>query len=370
MTLTADERRLGYRLKLRDLQVLLAIAQNGSMGKAAAALAVSQPAISKAISDLEHALGVRLLDRNPRGVEPTVYARALLDRGVVVFDELKQAVEQIRSLADPSSGELRIASTIAIASGFIPAVIDRLSRQYPRLIFHLSAGEASTTYSALEGRKVDLVVAPIFTPALDPHLAAELLYDEPLVVVAGATAAWWRRRRLKLADLMEATWTLPPPESLYGGVVAEAFRNEGLEVPHATVFTSVTAVRYALLATGRFLSIVQGSVVRFVLADTSASAAIVSTALPEARLRATRASAGVRSNNDCTNSIGGACGRVTGVRINTATQREKISRADRRTGMTCATRAAPASASVARTGKDRTHPPLIELIVATDVCSN
>lgn len=110
---------------------------------------------------------------------------------------------------------------------------------------------------------MDLVVTPIFTPALDPHLAAELLYDEPLVVVAGATAAWSRRRRLKLADLMEATWTLPPPESLYGGVVAEAFRNEGLEVPHATVFTSVTAVRYALLATGRFLSIVQGSVVRF-----------------------------------------------------------------------------------------------------------
>ena len=86
---------------------------------------------------------------------------------------------------------------------------------------------------------------------------------EPLVVVAGAKAAWSRRRHLKLADLMVATWTLPPPQSLYGGVVAEAFRSEGLEVPGATVFTSVTAVRNALLATGRFLSIVQGSVVRF-----------------------------------------------------------------------------------------------------------
>jgi DNA-binding transcriptional LysR family regulator len=263
VTLSADERRLGYRLKLRDLQMLLAIAQHGSMGKAAAALSVSQPAVSKAISDLEYALGVRLLDRNPRGVEPTVYARALLDRGVVVFDELKQAVEEIRSLADPTTGELRIASTIAIALGFIPAVIDQLSRQYPRLIFHLSAGEASTTYSALEERKVDLVVAPIFTPALDAHLAAELLYDEPLVVVASAKATWSRRRRLKLSDLMEATWTLPPPDSLYGGVVAEAFRSEGLAVPGATVFTSVTAVRNALLATGRFLSIVQGSVARF-----------------------------------------------------------------------------------------------------------
>jgi DNA-binding transcriptional LysR family regulator len=263
LALSADERRLGYRLKLRDLQILLAIAENGSMGKAAAALSVSQPAISKAISDLERAFGVRLLDRNPRGVEPTVYARALLDRGIVVFDELKQAVEQIRSLADPSSGELRVASTIAIASGFIPAVIDRLSQQYPRLVFHLSAGEASTTYSALDERKVDLVVAPIFAPALDAHLAAEILYDEPLVVVAGANTAWARRRRLQLSELMDATWTLPPLESLYGAVVAEAFRNEGLEVPRATVFTSVTPVRNSLLATGRFLSIVQGSVMRF-----------------------------------------------------------------------------------------------------------
>ncbi len=263
VALGPDERRPGYYLRLRDLQVLRAIAENGSMGKAATALSVSQPAISKAISDLEQALGVRLLDRNPRGVEPTVYGRALIDRGGVVFDELKQAVEQIRSLADPTSGELRIASTIAIASGFIPAVVDQLSQQYPRLIFHLSAGEASTTYSALEERKVDLVVAPIFAPALDAHLAAEFLYEEPLVVVAGAKAAWARRRRLKLSDLMEATWTLPPPESLYGGVVAEAFRSEGLAVPRATVLTSVTAVRNALLATGRFLSIVQGSVVRF-----------------------------------------------------------------------------------------------------------
>lgn len=256
-------RRLGYRLKLRDLQMLLAIAEHGSMSKAAAALSVSQPAVSKAISDLEHALGVRMLDRNPRGVQPTIYARALLDRGVVVFDELKQAVEQIRSLADPASGELRIASTIAIASGFIPAVVDQLSRQYPRLIFHLSAGEASTTYHALEERKVDLVVAPIFTPTLDSHLEAERLYDEPLVVVSSAKAEWSRRRRLKLSDLMEATWALPPPKSLYGGVIAEAFRSEGLNVPAPTVFTSVTSVRNALLASGRFLSIVQGSVVRF-----------------------------------------------------------------------------------------------------------
>jgi len=258
-----DEQRLSRQLKLRDLRVLLTVARCGSMGKAAVALSVSQPAISKVISDMERGLGVRLLDRNPRGVEPTIFARVLLDRSLLAFDELKQAVEQIGFLANPTTGELRIGSTIAIATGFMPAVIDRLSRQYPKMVFHLSAGEAAMTYRTLEERSVDLVVAPIFAKIDEELLHAEILYDEPLVVVAGGQSAWARRRKIGLADLAEAAWTLPPIESLYGSVVAEAFRASGLDVPRATVFTSVTAARNALLATGRFVSIVQGSVMRF-----------------------------------------------------------------------------------------------------------
>ena len=95
------------------------------------------------------------------------------------------------------------------------------------------------------------------------HLRAEILYDEPLVVVAGAQSIWAKRRKIELAELAGAAWTLPPPDSLYGSVVAEAFRARGLDVPPATVFTSVTPARNALLATGRFVSIVQGSVMRF-----------------------------------------------------------------------------------------------------------
>lgn len=206
-----DEERLSRRLKLRDLHVLLTVASCGSMGKAAAQLSVSQPAISKAIADMEYALGVRLLDRNPRGVEPTVYARALLDRGLVAFDELKQAVEHIKFLANPMTGELRVGSTIAIATGFMPGVVDRLSRQYPRIVFHLSAGESAMTYHALEERKINLAIAPIFAPISEKHLRAEILYDEPLVVVAGAQSLWAWRRRLELAELADAIWTLPPP---------------------------------------------------------------------------------------------------------------------------------------------------------------
>src|SRR6266849_10002325 len=132
-----DEQRLGRHLKLRDLNVLLTVARCGSMGKAAVQLSVSQPAISKVIAEMEHTLGVRLLDRGPRGVEPTIYARALLDRGLVAFDELKQAMKHIEFLADPTVGELRIGANPVLAAGLVAAVIDQLSRQYPRIVFHL-----------------------------------------------------------------------------------------------------------------------------------------------------------------------------------------------------------------------------------------
>jgi DNA-binding transcriptional LysR family regulator len=109
----------------------------GSMGKAAAQLAVSQPAISKAIADLEHTIGVRLLDRTAQGVEPTRYGEALLKWGSAVFDDLRQGVKEIEFLSDPTTGEVRVGSTEVMTAGLIPSVIDRMSRQFPRLTFNV-----------------------------------------------------------------------------------------------------------------------------------------------------------------------------------------------------------------------------------------
>src|SRR5882672_6117253 len=95
--------RIGRRLSLRDLNMFLVVAELRSMSKAAVQLAISQPVVSKAIADMEHTLGVALLDRNPRGVEPTVYGRALIKRGVAVFDELRGSVSDIEFLADPTA---------------------------------------------------------------------------------------------------------------------------------------------------------------------------------------------------------------------------------------------------------------------------
>src|SRR3954469_1986753 len=110
------EKQIGRRLRLRDLHAFFVVAQMGSMGRAAEELGVSQPAVSKVIADLEHVLGVRLLDRNRRGVEPTIYGAALLKRGLVAFDELKQGVRDIEFLADTTSGQVRIQCPDTIAA--------------------------------------------------------------------------------------------------------------------------------------------------------------------------------------------------------------------------------------------------------------
>jgi DNA-binding transcriptional LysR family regulator len=94
--------RIGRRVRLRDLHILLAVAERGSMAKASAHLAISHPVVSKTISDLEHTLGVKLFDRNAQGVELTIYGKALLRCGVNVFDEMRQGLRQIETLADPS----------------------------------------------------------------------------------------------------------------------------------------------------------------------------------------------------------------------------------------------------------------------------
>ncbi len=101
---------------------------------------------------------MRLLDRNRQGVEPTAYGRALLDGGAAVFDDLRQAVKNIEFLADPTAGEVRIGSNPNLAASFVSAVVDRLSRRYPRIVFHVVASTAEALHRELSERNVDLLI--------------------------------------------------------------------------------------------------------------------------------------------------------------------------------------------------------------------
>jgi DNA-binding transcriptional LysR family regulator len=216
------------RIKLRQLEVLIAVAQAGNMAKAAGQLAITQPVISKTIADLESTLGMRLFDRNRRGVELTLYGRALFDRSVTIFNDLKTGIAELETLSDPTAGELRIGSSEAVAAGMLTAIIDRLSRQYPRLRFEvtLGGGLIDLQYHELQTRSLDLVIGRL-PSAIPEKIDVTLLYHDPSFVVAGTKNEWVRRRRIDLADLTDESWCLPSlenyPWSLILSVVLQAW---------------------------------------------------------------------------------------------------------------------------------------------------
>ena len=258
------DQRIVQRLKLRELRIFIAVARCGSMGKAAGQLAVSQPAISKAIAELEHTLGVQLLDRSMQGVEPTIYGKALLKWAPAVFDDLRQAARELQHLADPTAGEVRIGSTEPMSAGLVPAVINRLSRRYGRVSFSvIQAPTIMSQYQDLRGRSVDLILGRMMPSETAPDLNAEILFNDPLFVVAGTKHKWARRRVIDPHELIDQAWSLPPYETSYAGeVIAQAFRGVGLKPPDQTVSSNSIQLFNALLATGRFLSVLSGSTLR------------------------------------------------------------------------------------------------------------
>jgi DNA-binding transcriptional LysR family regulator len=234
------------------------------MAKAASRLAISHPVISKTISDLEQTLGVRLLDRNARGVEPTVYGQALLKCGVAVFDEMRQGLTGLEFLTNPNSGDLRIGCPEAMAAGLLPVIAERFSRSRAGARLHVFyANTERSQFDELRNRNVDLVICPIPNPFLEEELVVENLFDERIVAVAGAHSRWARRRRIDLRELVEELWVLTPQDSVPGKRVVEIFRANGLEVPRAGMVSLSIHFTIALVATGRFLALLPASVVRF-----------------------------------------------------------------------------------------------------------
>ena len=256
--------RIGRRVKLRDLHIALAVADAGSMTRAAEELAVSYPVVSKTISELERTLGVKLFDRSVSGVAPTHYGQALLKSGAVVFDEMRRGLQQIDFIKRPDAGDLRIGSTIVVDAGLLPAILERFSRDFPRAVLHVMHEDIATQqYDNLRNRNVELVLGRLPITMSEPDLVAEPLFDEPNVVVAGSESGWTKRRGLTLADLIGEPWVLAQPGSLARSLQDEAFRMSGLEPPSATALTVSLHLYMRLIETGRWIGLVPASVMRF-----------------------------------------------------------------------------------------------------------
>jgi DNA-binding transcriptional LysR family regulator len=254
--------RVGRRIKLRDLHVVLAVANCGSMAKAAEQLATSHPVVSKTIANLESNLGVRLFDRTFRGVELTSYGRALIDCSVAVFDEMKQGLKRIELLSQPETGELRIGCPEIVTAGLMPIILQKFSSHYPHIRLNVvHADVALLQFGELRERNVELLIGRIPGPVLDEDLTVEVLFEEPFVLVGSGQSRWSRLRKVKFADLAGEPWVLPPYDSVPGRRIADIFRANNVEPPRPSMITMSGHLTSALVASGHYLGLLPWSLV-------------------------------------------------------------------------------------------------------------
>ena len=179
---------------------------------------------------------------------------------------MKQGIRDIEFLADPTTGEVRIGCPESTAAALLPPIVQKFSRQYPRVVLHVEPLVASTLeLPALRERRLDVVIAHLVRPLEQRErddLHVQTLYDDHAVVAAGTRSPWAHRRKIDLAELINETWILPPPNSWNNMIVAEAFRARGLDMPKACLMTLSVNLRAGFLAIGPYITVLPNSVLR------------------------------------------------------------------------------------------------------------
>jgi DNA-binding transcriptional LysR family regulator len=254
--------RTKRRLKLRDLDILMAVIDTGSMGKAAKRLNVSQPAVSKAIVEMEDALGVPLVDRSRSGVEPTRYGLALQKRSISIFNDLRHGVQDIDFLLDPTKGEIHVGATEPVMAAIVSPVLNGLLQKHPGMHFQIVAGDTASLYRDVASRNIEIAICRMIG-RLPEELEAETLFRDAVAIMTVASNPITRRRNLTLSDLHTEPWVMFPYDSFFGGMIAEIFRKNGLDPPRQTVSTLSVHAQNELLATGRFLTVLPSFVLKF-----------------------------------------------------------------------------------------------------------
>jgi DNA-binding transcriptional LysR family regulator len=194
-------------------------------------------------------------------VELTEPGRLLVDRGRIIFDELRQCVRDIEHLVDPTRGEVRVGST-APMTVFLSEVIGNMSSRYPGITYNVEVNDSKTLLRSLRERELDIVITRWMTPEPD-DLAAELLFEAPLAVLADRRHPLVGRERLELADLMTQTWVLPPPNGFLGRIIVEIFGRRGLPLPPALVTTVSVYMQLNLVAGGQFIAMLPARMARY-----------------------------------------------------------------------------------------------------------
>lgn len=260
MVVPRSAEHIARRVTLRELRLLLAVAQSGSILKAASEVGVTQPALSKCVADLEETLGVRLFDRTNRGVIATPYGEILLRRAVSIFEELRDAVDEIDALEDSTRGEVRVGATPTLCAGVLPRVINSFLEKRPNFKFEVSELPLEKLASEVLMRGLDFGIGRV--PEEHGDLEFEKLFDDRLFIVAGAFHPLVKRRAITLADSVEYPWVLPRADGAVTSQLRNVLQQQGLQPPRSSVASMSVVMRYELIATNRLLSVMYGSVLR------------------------------------------------------------------------------------------------------------
>lgn len=237
--------------RMRD--AFLTIATHGSIGRAAEALNISQPTLSRMIKRLEQRLGVPLFDRFASGVTLNVYGEALLPFANRIDTESDHALDEIERLRTGSLGVLRIGSAVSVGMHLLPPIFHRMTSENPSLRIEMREGVQDTLEPALLNRQVDLIIATDLPPS-DDMTKLDLTFTDYGSVIASPDHPVRQRGPLTMADLNDVPWVMPPqgsqPRRGFERVIAEL----GAKPPHVAVETWSPSMMKALVAGSGFLS--------------------------------------------------------------------------------------------------------------------
>lgn len=232
------------RLRLRHLELLVALADAGTMRAAALRLHLSQPALSKMLGEVEAGFGARLFERSPQGLAANALGDAVVYRARVILGELARGKDEVDALRTGAMGVLRVGTLSVTAA--VPKAVVRLRRSLPGARVQIREGRVRDLVQGLLDGELDCVFGAItqqlLTSDLLPLLRPEVLLDDELCVLCSVDHPLARSRGLRWSDLHAAAWVAPPKDTLVRQALMTAFLNEGLAPPEPAieVLSSVT----------------------------------------------------------------------------------------------------------------------------------
>ena len=233
--------------QLRDVEYFAAIAEHGQVQRAAEALGLSQPALSKSLRRLEQAMNARLLKRTPKGVELTSAGAALLARVKQLRLSLDDVTREIADLSEGRAGHLRIGMAAQLAH-VVPMVCAELLKEAPRLTLKLTNGDHTALMADLRSGVLDIAVSGRVTAPQEDMIETRLHEEEAATIYAAANHRLAKRRQVTLADLAQERWVLSPLTQETGRLLTQAFAAMGLPPPNVAVESSSMGARFRLVA--------------------------------------------------------------------------------------------------------------------------